>query len=78
MSTSKIADNIADIRNDPEMIGRQLAYQPLVIQERFFQVCQAFIQELAIQDATYSYVNGNMELTQKAREIQDSLLTDTY
>lgn len=71
----KFGDLIADIRIDPTQTGRNIAYLPAVIQERFFELTLAYLKELSLQYETASFVNGNMEIAQRAWEIQETLLT---
>ena len=71
----KIADLMADIRIDPTQTGRNMAHLPLVIQERFFDLTIAYLKELSFQYDTNSFVNGNMDISRRAWEIQQTLLT---
>jgi hypothetical protein len=75
MSAQKLADVIADVRVDPNQTGREMAYLPLVIQERLFDLTLAYLRELSFQYDTNSFANGNMELAQRAWDIQETLLT---
>lgn len=71
----KIADLMADIRIDPTQTGRNMAYLPVVIQERLFDLTIAYLKELSFQYDTNSFVNGNMDISRRAWEIQQTLLT---
>lgn len=71
----KLADIFADIRVDPQELGRMIGRSHLGVQERVFDFTLAFLNELAIQSKMGGYVNGNMEIANRAKEIQEILLT---
>lgn len=73
---SKLSNIFADVRVDPNDLGKWMARSHLAIQERVFDFTLAFIRELSIQAHMSSYVNGNMTIANRAREIQE-LLTQT-
>ena len=75
MSASNLSDILADIRMNPEELGKQMAYQDNAIQERVFEMFVGFIRELSIQDQNYAYVNGNMAMASKGNAVH-YLLTD--
>lgn len=75
VSASKISDILADLRNDPYQLGKSLAYQPGIIQERVLQMFDGFIKELSFQDKVSGYVNENFDTAVRARSIE-MLLTD--
>lgn len=71
----KLADILADIRIEPRELGKSMAFQQGVIQERFLDMFFGFVRELAIQDKTGGYVNDNISTAIKGNAI-DFLLTD--
>lgn len=75
MSVSNLSDMLADIRINPEDLGKQMAYQDNEIQERMFEMFIGFIRELSIQDRTGGYADGNMAVAIKANAVH-YLLTD--
>ena len=70
-----IDDFLADVRINPEDVGKALAYSPLPIQERAFDMLVGFVRELSMQDQNGGYVNGNMSVAIKGNAIH-YLLTD--
>lgn len=75
MSASSLADMLADVRIYPDELGRNMAYQPNVIQERMMSMCLGFIRELSIQHHNGGFVNGNMQVAGHASDIQYLLTT---
>lgn len=75
MYAQKLSDILADVRVDPETLGKDMAYQHVAIQERMFEMFVGFINELTIQQETGGFVNGNMDIAYRAWEIGDTLLT---
>lgn len=73
MYAQKIADIIADVRADPTQVGKELAYLPLVIQERLFKLTLSYIRELSMQHDNSSFVNGNMDISRLAWDIHESI-----
>lgn len=74
-AANKIEDLVSDIRVDVEQVARRLSMTSEATQERIYIMSLAFIRELAMQADTGAYVNGNMEIANQAREIQETLLT---
>lgn len=71
----KIVNELDRLTVDPALMGKQMAYQHNSIQEAFMIMSKAFMNELSIQAASGSYVNGNMEVAHQALEIVDTVLT---
>jgi hypothetical protein len=74
-AAAKMEDLVSDIRVDVEQVARRLSMAPEHTQERIYLMCLAFIRELAMQADMGAYVNGNMEIANQAREMQETLLT---
>lgn len=76
MSATNLSDILADVRINPDELGKQMAYQPNVIQERTMEMCLGFIRELSIQHHSGGFANGNMEVAGHASDIQYLLTTN--
>ena len=75
-AASKFEDILSDVRVDVEQLAKRLSMSPSILQDRVFSLSLAFIRELAMQSEMGAYVNDNMEIALKAREIQETLLTN--
>lgn len=72
---TKIVDQLSYLYADPYHMGKMMAYEDKLIQERFMDMCMGFILELSVQSKSGTYVNDNGNTAIRAREITESLLT---
>jgi hypothetical protein len=68
---NKFSSIMADIRVSPESLAELVSRSQLELQERAFEFATAYLRYLASQHTAGAYLNGNMEIAQRANEIRE-------
>ena len=77
-SKNKLSDAICDSRSNPDEIAYLLSISDLPTQSAMFEISMNFIKHLSIQASSSYYVNDNMSIAIRARQIYEHLLTYQY